>query len=554
MRFLFARQGVKMINKNDETNIYIDGMGYDGEGVGRIGGIPVFVPYAAKGDTALVKIVKKTKSHMFGKLIRVTKPSDDRAETVPCPVYGKCGGCSLMHLKYESQLEFKRERVKDCMKKIFRNGEINVLPVIPCENRFFYRNKIQLPIGTDKNGAIISGFYAPHSHRIVQGDRCMLQNENLRSAVTVFLSWMRENGISAYNEETSKGLVRHLFVRCGEYNGKTELVVMPVINGNSVPNEDALKDEMIKQGVTTLCLNINTKNSNVILGEKTVTLYGSGYIKDVLLGKTFKISPQSFYQVNRPQAEILYRTAINMAGITKDDIVYDLYCGAGTITLCAADYAKHVYGIEMVESAVKNAEENAEMNGIKNVTFFAGDVAEIVRKLRKTAVPDTVILDPPRKGCTVETLELLAEICPKKIVYVSCNPATLARDMAYLSERGYFAGDVQPVDMFPQTAHVETVCLLVRRNVLHINIDVDVEEMLQNKRGQATYSQIKEYVLQNFSLKVSQLNIAQVKRKYGIIERENYNKPKSVDSKQPNCTKEKEDAITEALKHFGMIK
>ena len=453
-----------MINKNDETSIYIDGTGYDGEGVGRLDGIPVFVPYAAKGDTALIKILKKTKSHMFGKLISVTEPSDDRAEIVPCPVYGKCGGCSLMHLKYESQLEFKRERVKDCMKKIFRNAEINVLPVIPCENHFFYRNKIQLPIGTDKNGVVISGFYAPHSHRIVQSDNCMLQNENLRFAVTGFLSWMRENGVSAYNEETNKGLIKHLFVRCGKYNGQKELVAMPVINGKSVPNEASLKDEMIKQGVTTLCLNINTKKSNVILGDKTVTLYGSGYIKDILLGKTFKISPHSFYQVNRPQAEKLYRTAINMASITKDDIVYDLYCGAGTITLCAADYAKHVYGIEMVESAVENAKENAEINGIKNVTFFAGDVAEIVRKLKKTAIPGVVILDPPRKGCTVETLELLAEICPKKIVYISCNPATLARDMAYLSEKGYTAGAVQPVDMFPQTAHVETVLLLSQNN------------------------------------------------------------------------------------------
>lgn len=450
-----------MPNKNDEIELYIDGCGYEGEGVGRFDGMAVFVPYAAKGDTALVRIVKTAKTHMFGKLMSVITPSESRAEA-PCPVYGKCGGCSFMHLKYEKQLEYKRERVTDCIKKICRSGEIEVLPVIPSDKQFFYRNKVQLPIGTNASGEPVCGFYAPHSHRIVPCTDCMLQDRSMKKAVDAFLIWMKENGISAYNEENGKGLVRHIFLRCGEFEGKSQLVFMPVVTSERLPKADSLEKCLKTAGVTTLCVNINKARTNVILGDKTYVIYGDGYIKDVLLGNTFKISPQSFYQVNKPQAEKLYRAALDMAEIKKTDTVYDLYCGAGTITLSAAAYAAHVYGIEIVEEAVKNAKENAIACGIDNVTFLAGDVAKTVRELKETAPPDVVILDPPRKGCSSDTLELIKELCPEKIVYVSCNPATLARDMEYLIKNGYTAGNVQPVDLFPQTAHVETVCLMSR--------------------------------------------------------------------------------------------
>jgi len=452
-----------MLKKNDVIEIYIDGSGYEGEGVGRYEGMPVFVPFAAKGDFAEVKIVKVAKTHTFGRLEKVLKPADCRVEA-PCPAFGKCGGCSIMHLSCEAQLELKRERVADCMRKIGRL-DVEVLPVVPSEKQFRYRNKVQLPVGQTENGEPFVGFYANRSHRIVRNEKCLLQSEQSDSVVSAFLGWMKENGVTAYNEETGKGLVRHLFIRQGENaEGETELLAMPVINGKRLPGETELAETMKKAGVTCLCVNINRAKTNVILGDETKTVFGSGYVEDVLCGNTFKISPQSFYQVNRPQAEKLYSLALDMAEISGDDVVYDLYCGAGTITLCAAKRAGKVYGIEIVPEAVENAKENAMLNGIENVEFMCGDVAEIVRELKNRAKPRVVIVDPPRKGCDNAMLELLIELSPEKIAYISCNPATLARDMAYLCEKGYKCGKVQPVDLFPNTSHVEAVTLLQRDN------------------------------------------------------------------------------------------
>ena len=451
-----------MLNKNDVIELYIDGSGYEGEGVGRIAGIPVFVPYAAKGDLAKVKIVKVAKTHAFGKLEEIKSPSPSRTEA-PCPAFGKCGGCSIMHLSYEAQLELKRERVKDCLKKIGRL-DARVLPTVLSENQFRYRNKVQLPVGQLENGEPYVGFYANRSHRIVRNEKCLLQSKQSDLVVSAFLDWMKENGVQAYNEETGKGLVRHLFIRQGEnIQGRLELLVMPVINGKRLPGEDMLEEAMKKAGATCLCVNINRAKTNVILGEETRTVYGTGYVEDVLCGNVFKISPESFYQVNRPQAEKLYSIALDMAEISGDDVVYDLYCGAGTITLCAAKRAGKVYGIEIVPEAVENARENAKANGIKNVEFMCGDVAETVRELKNRVKPNVVIVDPPRKGCDNATLELLLELSPEKIAYISCNPATLARDMAYLCDRGYKYGDVQPVDLFPNTSHVECCVLLSRK-------------------------------------------------------------------------------------------
>ena len=456
------QKGEFMLKKNDIIELYIDGSGYEGEGVGRIDGMPVFVPYAAKGDTARVKIVKVAKTHAFGRLEQVLKPSDIRCD-VPCPAFGKCGGCSIMHLSYEAQLELKKERVADCMKKIGRL-DVKVLPTIPSEKQFRYRNKVQLPVGQTEEGEPFTGFYANHSHRIVRNERCLLQSERSDGVVDAFLEWMKENGVSAYNEESGKGLVRHLFIRQGENkNGETELLAMPVINGKNLPAEEILAETMKKAGVTCLCVNINRAKTNVILGDETRVVFGSGYVEDVLCENTFKISPESFYQVNRPQAEKLYGIALDMADISKDDVVYDLYCGAGTITLCAAKRAGMVYGIEIVPEAVENAKENAKLNGIENVEFLCGDVAETVRELKKRAKPRVVIVDPPRKGCDTASLDLLLELSPEKIAYISCNPATLARDMAYLCERGYTHGDVQPVDLFPNTSHVECCVLICRK-------------------------------------------------------------------------------------------
>ncbi len=448
-----------MLKKNDEIISVIENYGYEGEGVARVDGIPVFVPFAAVGDKLKIKIVKVNKTHMFGIITEIIEPSPVRVKA-PCLSYGKCGGCNLMHLNYEEQLKLKRERVADCIKKIAKI-DAEILSVIPSDKQFNYRNKVQMPIG--ENAEVYAGFYATRSHRIVKCDNCFLQDKDTAELVLVFLNWMKEYKISAYNEETGNGLIRHLFIRSGaDKEGKKSILVMPVISGNTLPYADELKKALEPLGVTSICININKKSTNVILGDKTVNLYGNGYTEDILCENAFKISPESFYQVNKPQAEKLYNTAMKMAQIKSSDTVYDLYCGAGTITLCAAKYAGNVYGIEIVPKAVENAKENAKANNIKNVKFMCGDVAETVRKLKRQAPPDVVILDPPRKGCDKPMLELLKEINPEKIVYISCNPATLARDLEFLCGTGYSCSSVQPVDLFPNTSHVECVTFLAK--------------------------------------------------------------------------------------------
>lgn len=454
-------RGKVMIKKNDIIEIDIDGTGYEGEGVGRYEGMSVFVPFGAKGDRLSVKIVKIAKNYAFGKIVEILKPSEKRTEP-SCKVFGKCGGCDIMHLAYDAQLEFKRERVVDCMRKIGKI-ETEVMPTIASENVFRYRNKVQLPIGMTEDGEPFAGFYASRSHRIVKNENCMLQSEQSRKVVEAFLAWMKQNGISAYDEQSGKGLVRHIFIRQGETaSGKTELLAMPVINGKTLQAEKELTQSMQEVGVTCLCFNTNTAKTNVVLGDKTTIVFGSGFVEDVLCENTFNISPESFYQVNRPQAEKLYNIALDIADISKNSVVYDLYCGAGTISLCAAKRAGMVYGIEIVPEAVENAKENAKRNNIENVEFMCGDVAQTVQKLKQRAKPDAVILDPPRKGCSTEMLELLEHLRAKKIVYISCNPATLARDMAFLCDKGYIAGKVTPVDLFPNTCHVECVVGLTR--------------------------------------------------------------------------------------------
>ncbi|MBQ3054220.1 MAG: 23S rRNA (uracil(1939)-C(5))-methyltransferase RlmD [Clostridia bacterium] len=447
-----------MLRKNDIAEIYIDAYGYEGEGIGRIDGVPVFVPFTAKGDKVKVKIVKTASSYMYGIAMEILEHSPHRT-IAPCFVFGKCGGCSIMHIEYEKQLELKTERVEDCMRKIGKLP-VKVLPCIPSDKVFGYRNKIQIPIGENKEGKPIAGFYAPRSHRIAENTACHLQTNQATEIINGFLKWMEEYKIKAYNEETGKGLVRHLFIRQGETGGNTEIAVMPIINGNNLPFSKELEEILKPLGVTTLCININKNRNNVILGDTLKIVYGSGKIQDRLLDNLFDISPLSFYQVNRPQAEKLYEIAIKNGNFTKDDVIYDLYCGAGTITLSVAKYVKKVYGIEIVQASVDNAKENARKNGIVNAEFLCGDVSKTVKMIMKDNPPDGIILDPPRKGCDKEMLELLKEINSEKIVYISCNPATLARDMAYLFDIGYTAKEVQPVDLFPQTSHVECCVLL----------------------------------------------------------------------------------------------
>ena len=544
-----------MVEKNKRYQIEITDVSSDGNGIGAIDGFAVFVPMTAKGDVCEILIVKVLSHYAIGRLMETKIPSQDRTEPL-CPVFKRCGGCHLQHIKYDAQLDIKRSFVESAMRRIggfagFKCGE-----VIGMDEPYRYRNKCVYPIGRDKNGNTICGFYASRSHDIIPVGDCLTGgaiNEKINEAV---LEYMNENNVSAYDEGTHKGCVRRVFIRSAKTTG--EIMVVISVNGKSLPRRERLIKRLrdISEDIVSVYININTGQNNTVLGRDNKLIYGKETITDTLCGIDFKISPHSFYQINPQMTEKLYGRALEYADIKSEDVVLDVYCGIGTISLAAAKKAKKVYGIEIVGQAIINARENAENNGIENAEFFADSAEAAVPRLIESGIrPDTVILDPPRKGSDEVTLNAIVSAQPKRIVYVSCNPATLARDAKHLSQHGYTPQKGTAVDMFPHTVHVETVCLLSKlKSSEHIEVELKMDEIdLTAAEKKAIYDEIKEYILKNHGLKVSQLNIAQVKRKYGIIERENYNKPKSDDSKQPNCTPEKEKAITEAFKHFGMI-
>ena len=539
---------MEALEKGSIYTAVIDGYSSEGLGIARVNGAVVFVPHAVRGEEIDLRITKVMKTSCAGEIVKIHNPSPERMEP-ECPYAGKCGGCAYRHLTYPEELWAKRQRVQDALTRI-GGLELTVEEILGAKNPEHYRNKSQYPVGAD--GSI--GFFQARTHKVVPIRRCLIQTEAADRTAQAVGEWMRRYKISAYDETTGKGLVRHVCVRV---NRKGESLCCVVVNGNKVPREPELAAYVTAAVPHTVgvLLNSNTRRGNVVLGDKYRTLFGRNYLMDTLCGLEFKLSMPSFYQVNRDQAEVLYGKALEFAGLTGNETVLDLYCGIGTITLCLAKAAKRVIGAEIVPPAIRDAKENALRNHIENAEFFCGDAADIAAKLESDGLrPDVVTVDPPRKGLAPEVIASVAAMGPEKVVYVSCDPATLGRDVKIFREFGYEAKRAAAVDMFPGTAHVETVCLLVLRNpVTHINIDVDVEEMVQDKRGMATYGQIKEYVLEHSGLKVSSLYIAQVKQKHGIIERENYNKPKSDDARQPQCPLEKERAITEALKHFGML-
>lgn len=423
------------------------------------------------------------------------------------------------------------------------------------DNPWHYRNKAQFPVGKSRDGRTITGFYAGRTHTIIENRKCLLGkavNEEILDAV---LEWMEFAGVQAYDEETGKGLVRHILVRCGFTTQK--IMVCLIINGKGIPKEDHLIEKLCKiPGMASITLNVNRERTNVILGKQILPLWGRTYIEDYIGDIRYQISPLSFFQVNPAQTEKLYGKALEYAALTGNENVWDLYCGIGTISLFLARSAARVCGVEIVPAAVDDARRNAALNGIENAEFFVGKAEEVFpeKYAQEKIKADVVVVDPPRKGCEESLLETIVEMGPKRVVYVSCDCATLARDLRYLGERGFEVRKWCGVDQFPMTSHVETVCQLVlRKPAVHINIDVDVEELVQDKRGMATYGQIKDYVLEHSGLKVSSLYIAQVKQKCGIIERENYNKSKSENAKQPQCPPEKEKAIVDALQYFGVI-
>lgn len=449
-----------MLVKNEIHTAEIISYGSEGEGVCRISGIPVFVPFAVVGDVAEIKILKMMKSYAYGRIHKIITPSDKRI-LPKCDIFGRCGGCLLMHMTYDEQLRFKQTRVGDCIERIGKiKTKINT--IIAPENKNRYRNKVQIPVSLSSDGNIETGFFAKRSHNVVNAENCKLQPSFSAKVCNVVKNWMQEYNISPYNEQDGTGAIRHIYIRYAEKTGQIMLAI--VINKNSAPGSEYLEEELKKLNVTTAMFNINKKKTNVVLGDTNKIIYGDGKITDLLCGLKFIISPHSFYQVNREGAELLYKTAVEFAQISRDDIVFDVCCGIGTISLYAALFAKKVVGIEIVRQAIEDAKINAKINNLDNAEFYCGDAGETMEKLAKQdVVPDVVIVDPPRKGCDKKLLDAIVKTNVRRMVYVSCNPATLARDMAYLTENGFEAAYVQPVDMFPNTVHVECVSLLNRR-------------------------------------------------------------------------------------------
>ena len=541
--------------KNDLVTLEIEDCGIDGEGIGKADGFTVFVKDAVIGDTVTAKIIKAKKNYGYGRLMEVLKPSPYRVEP-KCEFARQCGGCQLQALSYDQQLVFKTNKVKGHLERIGGFTDIPMEPIIGMDELFHYRNKAQFPVGRNKEGKIVTGFYAGRTHNIIENRDCALGVAENKEVLDRVIAHMEKYGIEPYNEATGKGLVRHVLIRYGYFT--KEVMVCLILNGNKIPKEELLVKSLCEiPGMTSITINVNKKHSNVILGEEIRLLWGQEYITDRIGDISYQISPLSFYQVNPMQTQKLYAKALEYADLHGQETVWDLYCGIGTISLFLAQKAKFVRGVEIVPAAIENAKENAKLNGLENTEFFVGKAEEVLpREYKKNGVyADVIVVDPPRKGCDETLLETMIEMNPERIVYVSCDSATLARDLKYLCERGYELRKVCPVDQFGMTVHVETVCLLSKLNAKqHIEVDIHMDELdLTDAEKKATYSEIKEYVLEHTGLKVSSLYIAQVKQKCGIIERENYNKPKSDDAKQPQCPPDKEKAIKEALKHFGMI-
>lgn len=534
----------------EKNNIYtarIEGYSSEGLGIARIDGQVVFVHGAVRGELCRILVMKVLKNAAFGKVTELLEPSPERREP-DCPYYGRCGGCDFRHLSYREELWAKRQRVQDALTRL-GGSDVEVEEILGAADPLYYRNKSQYPVSAGK-----VGFYRARTHDVVDIERCLIQKPQADAAAAALRDYMRDFAVPSYDEKTGRGLLRHLYVRT---NRRGESLVCVLANGERLPHEEEFVGRLRRAvpDCVGVVLGVNTRRGNTILGERYRTLWGVDTLEDELCGLTFRLSVPSFYQVNRDQAEVLYRKAVEYAGLTGGELVVDLYCGAGTITQVMAGGAGRIIGAEIVPEAIEDARENARRNGIENVEFFCGDAAQLAADFAGRGLrPDVICVDPPRKGLAPGVIAAAVQMAPQRVAYVSCDPGTLGRDVKRFAEYGYRVQRAAACDLFPGTRHVETVCLLVlRKPVTHINIDVDVEEMVQDKRGMATYGQIKDYVLEHSGLNVSSLYIAQVKQKHGIIERENYNKPKSEDARQPQCPLEKERAITEALKHFGML-
>ena len=543
-----------MLTKNGVYEATVTDYTAEGQGVAHVEGCAVFLPNAIAGERVRLRIEKAQKTWAAGKIVEILEKSPHRVNR-ECPVAKLCGGCDFWHMDYAEEMRLKAERVRNCLNRLAGEA-LTEMPILAAPDCYRYRNKAQYPVAA-KKGKAYAGFFRAGTHDVVENKRCLILPEETDAVKDAVIDYVNQYRISVYDEASHTGLLRHIYVRRGAVSG--QILVCLVCNGEKLPKTDALLERLKKiPGFTTLVLSVNTKKGNAVLGEKFLTLYGPGFIEDTLCGLNFRLSPRSFYQVNHHQAQRLYETAISLAGITKDDTVLDLYCGVGTITLAMASAAGRVIGVEVIPQAVADARDNAKRNGIANAEFFCGDAGQAALELEKNGVrADVVVVDPPRKGLNADTIEALHRMAPRRIVYVSCDPATLARDGALLKQRGYALQSAAAADLFPRCAHVETVVLLSKGEIdsKNIRVEFSLEDMdMSEFQDGATYPQIKAYVLEHTGLKVSSLYISQVKRKCGLEVGKNYNLPKSEDARQaPTCPPEKENAIREALQYFGMI-
>ena len=554
--------------KNDLVTLEIEDCGIDGEGIGKADGFTVFVKDAVIGDTVTAKIIKAKKNYGYGRLMEVLKPSPYRVEP-KCEFARQCGGCQLQALSYDQQLVFKTNKVKGHLERIGGFTDIPMEPIIGMDELFHYRNKAQFPVGRNKEGKIVTGFYAGRTHNIIENRDCALGVAENKEVLDRVIAHMEKYGIEPYNEATGKGLVRHVLIRYGYFT--KEVMVCLILNGNKILKEEQLVKSLCEiPGMTSITINVNKKHSNVILGEEIRLLWGQEYITDRIGDISYQISPLSFYQVNPMQTQKLYAKALEYADLHGEETVWDLYCGIGTISLFLAQKAKFVRGVEIVPAAIENAKENAKLNGLENTEFFVGKAEEVLpREYKKNGVyADVIVVDPPRKGCDETLLETMIEMNPERIVYVSCDSATLARDLKYLCARGYELRKVCPVDQFGMTVHVETVVLLSHKKAdSYIHIDVEFGEGEGKipvdsiaKRAEAykpkekvTYKMIKEYIEAKYGFKVHTAYIAEVKRNLGLPM---YDAPNAVEElKQPrkHPTPEKVEAIKDALRYFAVI-
>ena len=554
-----------MLEKNGIYEAVVTDYTAEGQGIAHVEGCAVFLPNAIAGERVRLRIEYPRKTWASGKILEILEKSPHRVNR-ECPVAKLCGGCDFWHMDYEEETRLKAERVKACLNRL-AGENLTEVPILAAPDCRGYRNKAQYPVAA-KKGRAFAGFYRSGTHQVVENKSCRILPPEADAVKDAVIDYVNQYRVSVYDEASHTGLLRHIYVRRGAVSG--QILVCLVCNGEKLPKAEALLERLKKiPGFATLVLSVNTKKGNAVLGDKFVTLFGPGYIEDTLCGLRFRLSPRSFYQVNHDQAQRLYETAISQAGITKSDTVLDLYCGVGTITLAMAGAAGKVIGVEVIPQAVEDAKDNARRNGIENAEFFCGDAGQAALALEAQGVhPDVAVVDPPRKGLNADTIEALSRMAPRRIVYVSCDPATLARDVALLKERGYALQSATAADLFPRCAHVETVVLLSHKKAdSYIHIDVEFGEGEGKipvdsiaKRAEAykpkekvTYKMIKEYIEAKYGFKVHTAYIAEVKRNLGLPM---YDAPNAVEElKQPrkHPTPEKVEAIKDALRYFAVI-